>query len=380
MVRTPIRQTVIRSLSAVGALKEAQFYAELFASQAPERFALIVLDPRCLKNPLLEALVSDLKILSDLGLAPVLLIGAMNSDATSNKFQTQRLHSALDGVDVRSTKLNMATYGLIDEIRKMCSKVRLPILEMTERRGAVDLEELVSAIQPAKVIFLQPSGGISRAGKRIAVVNVDDPDALHMADVLTAGQDNFVTRAKALMEISGNKSVYIMASPLNLLAELFTTQGSGTLMRRGAKIRRVKALSELDTAPLVASMEAAFGKSLKASFLKSKVNSGFVEEDYRGGALFTQLAGLPYLSKFWVIKEARGEGIARDIWDTALANTPVFFWRSRMENPFNDWYMRGCDGMQIAEGWRVFWKGLTAPEVPGAIIAASSAPEDFTKP
>ena len=380
VAKTHIRQAVIRSLSAVGALKEAQFYAELFASQAPERFALIVLDPRCLKNPLLEALVSDLRILSDLDLAPVLLIGAMQSDTTSNKFQTQRLHKALDGVDVRSTKLNMATYGLIDEIRKMCSNVRLPILEMTERRGAIDLDGLVSALQPAKVIFLQPSGGISRAGKRIAVVNIDDPDALHLADVLTAGQNKFVTRAKALMELPENSSVYIMASPLNLLAELFTIKGSGTLMRRGAKIRRVTQLSELDTAPLVASMEAAFKKPLKASFLDTKIKCGFVEENYRGGALFTQMAGLPYLSKFWVIKEARGEGIARDIWDTALANTPVFFWRSRIENPFNEWYMRGCDGMQIADGWRVFWKGLTAPEVPGAIIAASSAPEDFMNP
>ena len=46
VAKTHIRQAVIRSLSAVGALKEAQFYAELFASQAPERFALIVLDPR----------------------------------------------------------------------------------------------------------------------------------------------------------------------------------------------------------------------------------------------------------------------------------------------------------------------------------------------
>ena len=56
---------------------------------------------------------------------------------------------------------------------------------------------------------------------------------------------------------------------------------------------------------------------------------------------------------------------------------PAFFWRSRMGNPFNDWYMGSCDGMQISGDWRVFWKGLDAPEVPGAIIAAASAPDDF---
>lgn len=376
-MKTHIRQTVIRSLSAVGAKQEAQFYAELFAAQAPERFALIVLDPRCLKNPLLEALVSDLRILSDLGLTPVLLIGEMNSDATSNKFQTQRLHKALDGADVRSTKLNMATYGLMDEIRKLCEKGQLPILEMTERPGALKLDSLIAAIKPAKVIFLQPSGGISRNGQRIAVINIDAPSVLKSADSLTEGQSNFVDKAKLLMMRENNSAVYIMASPLNLLSELFTTKGSGTLMRRGAKINAITHLSELKSKPLKQSMETAFGKPIKPKFLKSAISSGFVEENYRGGALFTNLAGLPYLSKFWVIQEARGEGIARDIWDVAIDSTPVFFWRSRMGNPFNDWYMRGCDGMQVTNGWRVFWKGLTSPEVPGAIIAASSAPDDF---
>jgi len=376
-MKTHIRQTVIRSLSAVGAKQEAQFYAELFAAQAPERFALIVLDPRCLKNPLLEALVSDLRILSDLGLTPVLLIGEMNTDATSNKFQTQRLHKALDGADVRSTKLNMATYGLMDEIRKMCAKGQLPILEKTERPNAPKLDTLIASINPAKVIFLQPSGGISRNGKRIAVINIDNPTVFNHADVLTEGQTNFVNKAKSLMLREDNNAVYIMASPLNLLSELFTTEGSGTLMRRGAKIKTITSLSELKIRPLKLSMEGAFKKPLKSEFLSSNIASGFVEENYRGGALFTQLAGLPYLSKFWVVQEARGEGIARDIWDKATESTPVFFWRSRMENSFNDWYMRGCDGMQITNGWRVFWKGLTSPEVPGAIIAASSAPDDF---
>lgn len=375
-----IRQTVIRSLSAVGAIQEAQFYAELFAAQAPERFALIVLDPRCLKNPLMEALISDLKILSDLGLAPLLLIGAMDSDATSNKFQTQRLHKALDGADVRSRKLSLATYGLMDEIRALCAKGSLPILEVTDRPGAPDLDALVAVINPAKVIFLQPSGGISRDGQRIAVINVDDPLALSKVDNLSEGQENFIEKVQELMAQSGNKSVYIMASPLNLLAELFTTKGSGTLMRRGAKVIHVKSLSELTTASLSASMEAAFGKPLNQAFLTSKIDTGFVEENYRGGALFTKLAGLPYLSKFWVVKEARGEGIARDIWEIALENTPVFFWRSRMENPFNGWYMRSCDGMQVSGNWRVFWKGLSAEQVPKAILAASEAPEDFLSP
>ncbi|MEM9600094.1 MAG: hypothetical protein AAF926_03645, partial [Pseudomonadota bacterium] len=88
---TQVRQIVLSSLSAVGATQEANFYANLFSKEDPERFALILLDPRVLKNPLLESLTSNLQILSTLGLTPTLLIGALDDDRTSIRFQAQRL-------------------------------------------------------------------------------------------------------------------------------------------------------------------------------------------------------------------------------------------------------------------------------------------------
>ena len=115
-----IRETVLRSLSAVGAIDEASFYADLFFSQKAEQFALIVIDPRCLKNPLLEALISNLKILFDLGLSPVLLIGALDHDPTSVKFQAHRLSKDLQSASVKVSKLDTASYQLIPEVRKTC--------------------------------------------------------------------------------------------------------------------------------------------------------------------------------------------------------------------------------------------------------------------
>jgi len=194
---------------------------------------------------------------------------------------------------------------------------------------------------------------------------------------LSAGQLRFVKLVQELSKDKTNKSVYVIASPLNLLTELFTTKGSGTMLRRAAPIKTIKTLVKLNKTALKTSIEEAFDKSIEPAFLTSKIHRGFIEHDYRGGAIFTELAGLPYLSKFWVSKEAQGEGIARDIWDVMSAEISAFFWRSRMKNPFNDWYMHACEGMQISGEWRVFWKGLEAPEVPGAIIAAASAQDDF---
>ena len=377
MSKIGIRDTVLRSLSAIGATKEAQFYAELFAAQDAERFALIVIDPRCLKNPLLEALISNLRILSDLGLSPVLLVGALDDDRTSVKFQAQRLSKDLDHASVKTAKLNTASYQLIPEVRQKARRGIMPIMEMTERRGEMNLQKLVTELKPNKVIFLQPSGGLNRRDERLSFVNIDRLEDTLNPDELTVGQARFISLVQELVKEKDNDAVYVIASPLNLLAELFTTKGSGTMLRRAAPIMETPTLARTDKAALKTSIEEAFNKPLKSVFLRSKIHQAYIEEDYRGGAIFTRLSGLPYLSKFWVSKAAQGEGIARDIWDRMCADTPAFFWRSRMENPFNDWYMSACDGMQISGDWRVFWKGLEAPEVPGAIIAAASAPDDF---
>ena len=372
-----IRDSVLRSLSAVGAIDEAHFYAELFSSQDAERFALIVLDPRCLKNPLLEALISNLRILFDLGLSPILLVGALDHDPTSIKFQAQRLAKDLDQASVKTAKLNTASYQLIPDVRQKARQGMVTILEMTERRGKMNLMRLVTELKAKKVIFLQPSGGITINNKRLSNINLDQLGTNDLLDSLSAGQMRFVTLVQELSKDKSNHAVYVIASPLNLLSELFTTKGSGTMIRRAAPIKMVKTLSRFKKTELRNSIEEAFNKPIKPAFLRSKIYKGFIEMDYRGGAIFTELAGLPYLSKFWVTKEARGEGIARDIWDAMSADIPAFFWRSRMGNPFNDWYMHACEGMQISGDWRVFWKGLAAPEIPGAILAAASAPDDF---
>ena len=232
--KTKMRDLVIKSLSAIGAEREAKFYADLFSAQAPEKFALIVIDPRCLKNPLLEALISNIRIISDLKLTPVLLIGALDSDRTRIKFLSQRLSKELDSIGVRSFKLNTASYQLFPEIRKLTTKGQIPILEFTNADQAINLQGVIKELQPAKVIFLQPSGGFSVKGNRIPFINVDNMDERVSDANLSPGQIKFKNLVVELLNDPVNQSVYIMASPLNLLRELFTTRGSGTLVRRGA--------------------------------------------------------------------------------------------------------------------------------------------------
>jgi acetylglutamate kinase len=372
-----VRETVLQSLSAVGAQHEAKYYAELFARQDAESFALLVLDPRCLKDPLLEALTSALRILSNLQLTPTLVVGAMEDDRTSVEFQAQRLSRDLERSGVRNAKLNTATYGLIREVRAKARAGLMPLLEMTERRGKMNLAQLVSELQPSKIIFLQPSGGLSQGGQRQKNLTLDDLPEFMEQENFSAGQIRFLDTVRDLDRAAKTRRAYIIASPLNLLSELFTTRGSGTLIRRRVEMRTGQAFRSFSKPKLTRAVETAFERRLKPGFFKQGLHFGAVEADYRGGALFLTLDGLPYLSKFFVLREARGDGIARDIWDAARAEVPAFFWRSRMGNPFNAWYMRQCDGMQRSGDWRVFWVGLEAESVPAAIAAAANAPDDF---
>jgi acetylglutamate kinase len=253
----------------------------------------------------------------------------------------------------------------------------MPILEMTDRRGKMNLSGLVKALQPNKIIFLQPSGGLNQDGKRRANLTVADLPDFMESQSFSVGQIRFLDCVLELEKSAKVRRSYVIASPLNLLGELFTTRGTGTLIRRSIELNSGKTFGSFSQPKLTRALETAFGKHVKDSFFETPLYAGFVEADYRGGALFKEQAGLPYLSKFFVLREARGDGIARDIWEAACKEVPSFLWRSRMGNPFNAWYMRKCDGMQRSGDWRIFWKGLDATDIGEAIAAAASAPDDF---
>ena len=104
-------------------------------------------------------------------------MGALDSDHTSVRYQSQRLSQALDKAGIASTKLNCASYEIMPSIRKICRSGRFVVLELTEPSGqkqGADLQSLTLSLEPLKVIFLQPSGGFSVDGKRLPVVNIDE--------------------------------------------------------------------------------------------------------------------------------------------------------------------------------------------------------------
>ena len=67
---------------------------------------------------------------------------------------------------------------------------------------------------------------------------------------------------------------------------------------------------------------------------------------------------IPYMDKFAVVPEAQGEGVGTKLFDEMVKVYPKVFWRSRSDNPSNDFYLSLCQGCHKQDDWLIFWIGI----------------------
>jgi acetylglutamate kinase len=170
-----------------------------------------------------------------------------------------------------------------------------------------------------------------------------------------------------------------ITSPLNLLRELFTVKGAGTLLRRGARVECRQGWDGVDRPRMRDLLASSFGRSPSDAFFERTPTRVYLEEGYRGCAILIDTPLGAYLTKFAVLAEAQGEGIARDLWDALTADTPVVFWRARRTNPISEWYTKLCDGLARLPDWTVYWKGLSPEVIPAAIEWSVAQPVDIPR-
>ena len=168
-----------------------------------------------------------------------------------------------------------------------------------------------------------------------------------------------------------------IASPLNLLRELFTVRGAGTLIRLGSSIDHYTSYDSLDRGALRSLLEESFSKRLGPELLRRTPLKIYLERDYRAVAILEEAPVAPFLTKFAVSRVARGEGVARDLWDAMIRDHPSMYWRARPDNPVESWYLTLCDGMLRLPEWHVYWKNLDPGSVEDAVHTAISRAPDF---
>jgi len=381
---------VLTFLESLGRRSEAELYLKLFRKLPKESFAIIAPGAPVVRSAL-GSLVEELKFLADLDLFAPVLLGLY--DPESAAASSERLVKRLPAAGLDACPHAMDEPDLADRLREELHAERIPILHFPVAEGA-GLEQrlalvgaLVQKLETRKFVLLRRRGGLGRRERasmngRLSVINLStDYQRLAAAKFMPKRDAELLETARRLIDLAAPLPLLVsVTSPLNLLKELFTVKGAGTLVKRGAQVQRHDAYQSLDVERLKALLEASFGKLLNPGFLDEKPLAIYLDADYRGAAVITPGASAPYLSKFAVLPEAQGEGIGNDLWQAMQSDFPALYWRTRADNPIAAWYQTVCDGMVRRKSWHVFWRGLEPRVIPDLISDAEARPADFQAP
>ena len=410
-----VRPVILRLLSGIGSAKEINQYLKRFSQLDAARFAVVKVGGAILRDEI-EDLASALAFLQQVGLTPIVVHGAgpqLNDELAAAGIVTPirdglrvtspealavvrrvfhaenlKLVEALHAVGARASAivggvfeadlLNKRKFGLVGKVTNIdLTQIQvslrpssIPIIaSLGETPGGQILNinadmaanELVVRLKPYKIVFLTGTGGmLDGDGELIDSINLStDLEALRAAPWLHSGMRLKIEQIADLLDRLPLSSSVSITRPAELAKELFTHRGSGTLVRKGEKIRVHTNWSTLDKKRLQALIESGFRRKLTPDwFEKTRLLRCYVSENYRAALVITLDEDMPHLDKFAVADDAQGEGLGKAAWQVMRADTPKLFWRSRPDNTVNEFYTEECDGVLKGEKWTVFWYGL----------------------
>jgi len=378
---------VQRFLESVGAKADIDLYLRLHRAQRKESFAMLAPNAQIVKSAL-DPLHFDLRILAGLGLLPSVVLGVLepkDADAQAARVSEWLLEDAVPCEIVAATADANAGPDTVAAIRAVAARGAIPLVSLqaaggltTEARFGM-LASLATALETRKLLFLSRRPGlVPNGGPILPVVSLAvDTQRLLAPGVLPRGQAMLLKHVKQLVESVPQRFSVTVVNPLQLLRELFTVNGAGTLIRRGSRIDVHTTWEGIDRARIETLFASAFERPVRQDFFAQPLARILVEENYSGVAVVQDSPVAPYLTKFAVERQAQGEGIGGELWSLLAREFPRFFWRSRPANQINAWYAKQCDGFVRMPEWHVFWRGLAPETIEPAIRYALGLPSDF---
>jgi ribosomal protein S18 acetylase RimI-like enzyme len=390
-------EAVLTFLESVGRRSEAELYVNLFRELPKESFAIIAPGAPVIRQGQ-GGFSEQLRFLADLGLAAPLVLGLF--DPAQAAAVGERLIRRMDSAGIPHSEHQPADPDLASALRDALGAGRWPIVrfapsDVSDRLAW--LGRVAADLDTRKVVLLRRRGHLRLQSERslalaerhhllvdaggLSLVNLSTDTELITGQKLLRKEDaELFERVQALLgESRAERLLVSITSPLDLLRELFTVKGAGTLIKRGSAICRASTYGEVDPARLGALIRASFGHELKPEFVEIEPRAIFVEQDYRAAAILHDTPVAPYLTKLAVDPLARGEGLGRDLWQFVAREFPTMFWRTRAENPIGAWYAGVCDGLVRLPRWHVFWRGIEPARVPAVVEYALSLDDDFVR-
>lgn len=410
-----LRPTIVRLLSNMANTREIQLYLERFSEVDAVRFAVVKVGGAVIRDEL-DALVSSLAFLQQVGLTPIVVHGAgpqLDDELAAagiekrtvdglryttpeslqiirRVFQLQNLRivEALQGAGVRATSIHSGVfecdflgrrkYGLVGKVIRvhtsgMKSAIEagsIPVIaSLGETTGGQIVNvnadwaanELVKRIKPYKIIFLTGPGGLLDADGRVidSISLSTDYEELMRQPWLHSGMRVKIQQIHDLLMALPPSSSLSITRPDEMAKELFTHRGSGTLVRRGEAIRSHASWRRVDRERFRALVASSFGRDLAPDYFeRTRPHRIYLSENYRAAIVLTREGKLTYMDKFAVSEDAKGEGLGRAMWQYMRPLHPTLFWRSRQGNAVNEFYFANADGAVKDGTWTVFWYGM----------------------
>ncbi|MCC5996386.1 MAG: acetylglutamate kinase [Oceanicaulis sp.] len=428
----PVRAAIVQLLSNMRDGKEIREYLTRFSALDQERFAVIKVGGAIIEEDL-DALAGALAFLQSVGLAPIVVHGGgpqLNATLEAAGFPEDRVDGlritppeamgvVRDTLTAVNLKLVQAVrdHGgraaaipsgvfeaeLIDEARLgrvgSPTRVRLDLVAAAARAGQAPIlgclgdtsdgrlvnvnadsavRALVHELQPYKIVFLTGTGALLDAGGTpISAINLaTDHDDLMASGWVTGGMRLKLQEIKRLLDDLPLTSSVSITRPGELAKELFTHAGAGTLVRKGERMLELTSPGEIDRERMARLIESSFGRKPVAGYFdRLDFERAFVTEQYRAAAITARLDDAVYLDKFAVLDEARGEGLGGAVWKRLIAHAPRLYWRSRSDNPVNEFYFSTCHGAVKHGRWTVFWRGESdLTRIPAMVARIAALP------
>lgn len=418
-----IIQSALRQLTKS---QEAKHYLKRFHHSDELRFAVVKVGGGILADELGE-LAQSLALLAHLGLTPIVIHGAgvqldqamqaagispvkkqglRVTDTAAMKvirpvmYQVnQQLVQAIEAQGVRATgvvhgvfecdymdKEQLGLVGEVDKIhitpiRQALKAGTIPVLSClgeTSSGQVVNINadvatcELVWQINPHKVIFVTPTGGILNQHNEIISaihLNASYTDLMQQ-DWLHSGMKLKLQQIMAMLKPMGSEHSVSITSSRNLTRELFTHQGAGTFINMGEAIEQYTSMTPALEQQLTDLFESSFQQNFAKGFLSSlNVVKLYLSSSGRAAALITAgFRGHHYLHKFAVTPAAQGEGLAGALWQQIKDNHPQLYWRSRPNNAINGWYFKQADCVIKDSAVDAQWVGFSSGMYPAEAI------------
>ncbi len=249
---------------------------------------------------------------------------------------------------------------------------------------------LAKELDTLKCILVNSKGGVLRNselpngnGNIIQEIVLDrDYDRLVEERIIYGGMKKNVDEAMYCLNPSfrpnGDDRNVQIVGPYNLLKELFTKKGAGTLIRNGYRINDPKHIGSVNQNAIRQIIESGFRQRISPAFFdENKIV--FMEENLKGVAVVIPNAdGLgPYLDVITVDELYRINGMGDDfiykIMKWQSSSSPTLFLRSKIERNANSWYNEISDGrvkfVAKSDGqvYNLYWIGLGIDKIEKAL-------------